>query len=325
MKTNRTNATMSQIAIDKLSTQFLGAALILLVSCISPPSAYCQATVTPFAPGLIPTSAPSAAAPAFTPHGDVVYFGQAADEKNSIVFSQRKGGDWSAPTTAAFSGRYRDLEPAFVPNGRYLIFASSRPSTPDGAELEGRYNGQTLPGKGGNLWKVEWKRGHWQKPEPLPAVINSNSSVFSPSITADGSLYFMRADDGGKFHIYRAPMKGGRYEAPQLASFSNNPDYGDYDPAVAPDESFLIFSSGRPPAPKTTDLFIVFRAPQGWSDPIDLRSALSENVYGIEARLSPDAKTLYFSNSRNASGANVQGGRYIWKVDLSDLLRRRKN
>ncbi|HEV2298100.1 MAG TPA: hypothetical protein VGR72_06250 [Candidatus Acidoferrales bacterium] len=131
----------------------------------------------------------------------------------------------------------------------------------------------------------------------------------------------MRAENGGKFHIYRAQMKNGKFETPVLASFSDA-DHGEYDPAVAPDESYLIFSSGRAPAPpKTTDLFIVFRTANGWGEPIDLRSAVSEDVHGIEARLSPDGKTLYFSNSRSASGADVQNARFIWSVDLTALLK----
>lgn len=220
-----------------------------------------------------------------------------------------------------FSGQYRDLEPAFAPNGKYLIFASSRPTTPNGAPLDGHYNGQVFPGSGGNLWRIAWTKKGWGKPELLPATINSNDAVFSPAVTADGSLYFMRAENDGKFHIYRAQMKNGKFETPVLASFSDA-DHGEYDPAVAPNESYLIFSSGRAPAPpKTTDLFIVFRTANGWGEPIDLRSALSDDVHGIESRLSPDGKTLYYSNSRGPSGANVPNGRYTWKVDLSDLLK----
>jgi Tol biopolymer transport system component len=277
--------------------------------------------VSIFAPGPIPTSASNSAAPAFTPDGNTVYFFQSSASNSSIVFSRRNGDQWSAPETAAFSGQYRDLEPAFAPNGKYLIFASSRPTTPGGASLDGHYNGQVFPGMGGNLWEVARTKNGWQKPEVLPVAINSNSSVFSPAVTADGSLYFMRAENGGKFHIYRAQMKHGKFETPILASFSDA-EHGEYDPAVAPDESYLVFSSGRAPAPpKTTDLFIVFRAANGWGEPIDLRSALSENVHGIEARLSPDGKTLYFSNSRSPSGADVPSGRYIWSVDLTDLLK----
>jgi Tol biopolymer transport system component len=130
----------------------------------------------------------------------------------------------------------------------------------------------------------------------------------------------MRAENGGKFHIYRAQMKGGEFEAPVLAPFSNT-DYGDFDPAVAPDQSYLIFSSGRPPAPHATDLFIVFRTANGWGEPIDLRTVLSDGVHGIEARLSPDGKTLYFSNSRGPSGADIPNARFTWQVDLTALLK----
>ncbi|HEV2419599.1 MAG TPA: hypothetical protein VGX94_17525 [Terriglobia bacterium] len=304
-------------------------------------SASGQPDVTIFVPGIIPTSAPSSAAPAFTPDGNTVYFGQSSGgSSNSIVFSQRSGDQWSVPKTASFSGQYRDLEPAFAPDGKYLIFASNRPTTPNGAPLDGHYDGQVFPGGGGNLWKIRLTKKGWQKTEPLPAAINSNDAVFGPAVAADGSLYFMRAENGGKFHIYRAQMKHGKFETPVLASFSDA-DHGECNPAVAPDESYLIFCSGRrpaphaedlfivfgnsidlpsarPPAPHTADLFIVFRVANGWGELIDLRSALSDNVYGFEPRLSPDGKTLYFSNSRNASGVDE---RYIWSVDLTGLLK----
>jgi hypothetical protein len=97
--------------------------------------------------------------------------------------------------------------------------------------------------------------------------------------------------------------------------------YGDYDPAVSPDESFLIFSSGRPPAPNGSDLFIVLRNGAGWGEPIDLRTALSPDVYGTEARLSPDARTLYFCNARAPSGQTENNVRHLWKVDLTPVLR----
>jgi Tol biopolymer transport system component len=280
-----------------------------------------QADVTLFAPGAIPTAATNSMAPAFTPDGASVYLGQiSSNPKNvSIMSSQKIGKEWSVPKLAPFSGQYRDLEPAFAPSGKYLVFASSRPAGPGEPELDGHYNGQIFPGDGGKLWKVERTKQGWSAPEALPSVINSNSSVFTPSIAADGSLYFMRADNGGSFHIYRSQMRNGKFEAPILVSFGDA-TIPNFDPMVAPDESYIIFSSRRPPFPNTTDLFIAFRTATGWGDPIDLRSALSDNVHGIEARLSPDGKTLYFSNSRSSSGADIPDARFIWQVDLSNLL-----
>lgn len=281
-----------------------------------------EADVTIFAPGVIPTSVRNNAAPAFSPDGRTVLFFQSPNASStSILLSQQNDGQWSTPKTPTFSGQYRHLEPAFAPSGKYLIFASNRPAAAGGTVLDGHYNGQVFARGGGNLWRVDVTRKGWGSPKRLTESINSNTAVFSPAVTADGSLYFMRAENGGKFHIYRAQMHHRRFETPVLASFSDV-EHGEYDPAVAPDESYLIFSSGRAPAPpKTTDLFIVFRTGRGWGDPIDLRSALSENVHGIEARLSPDGKTLYFSNAHSPSGPDVPNERFIWSVDLTGLLK----
>jgi Tol biopolymer transport system component len=277
---------------------------------------------TLFTPGVIPGVTNRTAAPAFSPNGKSVYFGQSADKKDiTIVASYLKDGKWSELVMAPFSGDFHNLEPAFAPNGKYLIFASSRPKIAGGPTLEGNWGGQRYPGRGGNLWKVELTKKGWGTPELLPEIINQNSSIFSPAITADGSIYFMLPDTSGHFHIRRSQFKNGKFETPVRPSFSVD-KYGDVDPAVAPDESFLIFSSGRPPAlPHTADLFIVFRTPTGWSEPIDLRQAISDKVFGVEARLSPDLKTLYFSNQRNAAGITVDTDQYIWQVDISKVLK----
>jgi len=280
-------------------------------------------TLTLFVPGIITSDAPNNLDAAFTPDGKSVYFVQASKDKPSVItFSKRAGNKWNSPQIAPFSStETNDLEPAFDSHGKYLIFASSRPTTEGGTKIDGHYNGKVYPGMGGNLWKAALTKKGWGKAEVLPITINADSSVFSPAVAGDGSLYFMRADNGGIFHIYRSQMNNGTYEAPVQASFTLS-DHGDFDPAVAPDESFIIFSSGRSPAPKTTDLFICLRDAKGeWGQPIDLRSVLSDRVFGIEARLSPDCKTLYFTNSLNASGVKISGESFIWQVNISELLK----
>lgn len=245
-----------------------------------------------------------AMAPAFSPDGKYVLFGKNVGKGIFIFMSERAGGKWGPAKVAPFSGTYRDLEPTFAPNGKYLIFASNRPLQAGGKLADGNYNGQLHPESGGHLWKVERHGDQWGEPEPLPGSINESDSVFSPSVTGDGSLYFMRPVNAGeKFHLFRAQMKNGAYLAPERVAFSNLDAFGDYDPAVSKDDQFLIFSSPRPPAPaKTTDLFIVYRKHGGWSEPIDLRTSLGPDVYGVEARLDPRGKTLYFINGRKLPG-----------------------
>jgi hypothetical protein len=68
-----------------------------------------------------------AVAPAFSPDGKTVFFGRSVGKAIFIFVSQRSGDTWGPAKPAPFSGTYRDLEPTFDPNGKYLIFASNRP------------------------------------------------------------------------------------------------------------------------------------------------------------------------------------------------------
>ncbi|MFB9842567.1 TolB family protein [Mucilaginibacter ginsenosidivorans] len=156
--------------------------------------------VVMFAPGILPGTTNVVAAPAFSPDGRSVYLGQTEDRKSiTIVASYFKNGAWTNPVVAPFSGTYANLEPAFAPNGKYLIFASSRPKTAGGSLLDGNWGGHAYPGHGGNLWRTNHNKKGWSEPERLPDIINQNGSVFSPAVAGDGSLYFMRADSGGYF------------------------------------------------------------------------------------------------------------------------------
>jgi hypothetical protein len=112
------------------------AAVVSSVACLASAVAE-QGDVELFSPGLLPAPAAGDAAPAFSPDGRSVYVGRRIGEKRMIVVSRREGESWSTARTASFSGTNTDLEPAFDPNGRYLIFASSRPTADGTRPLDG--------------------------------------------------------------------------------------------------------------------------------------------------------------------------------------------
>jgi WD40 repeat protein len=111
---------------------------------------------------------------------------------------------------------------------------------------------------------------------------------------------------------------------------------------VAPDESYAVFSSSRPPtAADGGDLFIVRRARDGrWAAPVHLGAEVNSPGSDAEARLSPDGRTLYFSSNRvvpvsfprshTDAVRDLERLRWdntlynIWQVDLSPWLDARR-
>ncbi len=248
-----------------------------------------------FSPGVI--SGPvNDAAPAFSPDGHTVYFQRIGPGMTgAILVSQFRDGRWSAPVLAPFSGQWQDIEPAMAPDGSYLIFSSNRPGAKGGQALNGAWNGNKYPDRGGNLWRVDRKGEGWGEPYRLPDIVNSDSSVFTPAISADGALYFMKpVGDTGKFHLYRCACRDGQYQLPVRLPFSMVDSVADVDLTVAPDESFAVFCSRRPPATHL-ELWIIFRDHGSWGIPINLGPEVNRAAYQIEAKLSPDHRRLYFS------------------------------
>ena len=265
------------------------------------------------------------AAPAFAVDGHEVWFGRSDGTHSTILVSRLAGGRWSVPRTASFSGHWSDMEPAMSPDGRFLVFVSNRPADGVGPPLDGHFMRKSFPGGGGNLWRVERTADGWSVPVRLPDVVNSDSSTFAPSVAVDGSLWFMHPVDGGRrFRLYRAPWRGDRFEVPRPLPFSDG-TATDVDPAVAPDESFVVFGSSRSPA-RGIDLFIAFRRGATWGAPQHLGDVVNGAGSDAEARLSPHAHTLYFSSDRRSTAAADRdeawnNGKYnIWRFDLSGVL-----
>jgi hypothetical protein len=302
-----------------------GLSVVAATWAASPPL---QATI--FAPDII-SGSDSDFAPGFMPNARQVVFTRNTGDRFTLLQSSRHGESWSAPVVMSFSGRWHDLEAAVSPDGVFVVFASDRPAAPGMATLGSTYAGKSV--SGGNLWRSDFRSGRWGEPVRLPDAINSQASVWTPSIAASGALYFMSADmQTGRFRLHRATTTLPPTARVHDLAFSTG-QFNDVDPATDAAERFLLFSSDRA-APRTGGrpgperLFIAFRprgAPlvcpltiAGWEDP-----ALSQ----VEARLSPDGRTLYFASRRLAHrpgepprGAWDNGKANIWQIPFTDRL-----
>jgi hypothetical protein len=253
---------------------------------------------TIFAPGIV--SGPSKdGAPTFSRDGHVLYF-ERSYAKRALIFESRLAGtQWSKPRVASFSGPWSDQQPALSPDGRFMIYASSRKRTsaanPSGP-LES-YN---------NLWRVDRTASGWSAPVRLPDAVNISTLVFKPSIASNGDLYFMSAassgPDGPRWRLYRSAWSDGAYQLAQPLSFSDSA-HTDVDPYIAPDQSYLVFSSSgrRSPDDKHEHLFVSIREGSAWQTPRPLRYAGDDwGADDGEAQVGADGKTLYFTSERSA-------------------------
>ena len=268
-------------------------------------------------------------APAFTSDGKTVFFTHWHDGTSSIMVSHLASGHWSKPETAAFSGQWRDIEETMAPDGSYLVFSSNRPAAEGGKAIDGFFQGKEQPDMGGNLWRVDKSSG-WTKAVRLPDEVNTNNAIYSPSVASSGNLYFNQSDPISKRErLCWSQLIGGpngHYTKPEPVSFDDE-NTRNFTAAVAPDESFIIFSGQRPPSPDhTAVVFVAFAdANHKWKTPVPFQPYL----LGEQTRFSPDMKTLYFTTDHpyqdaapagdSAKAATAAKTPYrIWRISLEN-------
>lgn len=215
----------------------------------------------------------------------------------SALVSGRTAAGWSGPVVAPCSGHWHDMEPAFAPDGRWLVFVSDRPSHAGGPPLRGHYRGGEHPG--GHLWRVERIGDRWSMPQPLPATV---MRAMRPSRqgAADGGLHFMHPDPAtGKFRLSRPQSHDGACDPPQPLPFG---DHGERRGPRSGAGRVVHRVRLRSPRGAGLDLFIAWREHGRWSAPVWMASRVSPGS-NAEGRLSPDHRTLYFSRERLAGDA----------------------
>lgn len=247
---------------------------------------------------------------AFTPDGSTVFFDRSEGPHKTVMVSRRIAGRWSEAKVASFSGQWFDQDPVVAPDGSYLLFNSDRPTQPDGKPLTQNYfgNGATAPGS--NIWRVDHTASGWGKPVWLGATINSDVFIDFASIAGDDTLYFMRFNPAAKqMQFWRAAYKDGAYQSPERVILGD-PAETLHDPAVAKDQSFIVFDSGRVKG-GLGRLSIAFRDGDHWGKPIDLGDDLDKDIpWG--SHLAPDGRNVY-----------VTGNSGIWKISLEPWLSQR--
>lgn len=286
---------------------------------LAPPYALAASADSPllFAPGVISTGDFESHA-AFMPDGRTLYFVKSGPQftRWTIYETRFADGRWSTPTIAPFSGAHRDSDPFVTADGTHLYFISDRPVNGTAkADLD--------------IWVMDQTAQGWSEPRNLGAPVNSAQSEWHPSLTSRGTLYFGSARPGGfgMTDVYRATSGGGEWHVENLGAQINSAG-DEYEPLIAPDESYLIFMAYRPDALGASDLYLSWNSNGSWSVPVNLGFPINSNALELAPNLSPDGRYLFFSSTRLSSstesrGPAAAGNGYgdIYEMDLAAALR----
>ncbi|HEV7779995.1 MAG TPA: hypothetical protein VGO58_01955 [Chitinophagaceae bacterium] len=258
--------------------------------------------------------------PCFSPSGDTVYFLKCAPDlsASSIYMSCKKKGEWSAPSQVIFSGKYFDADPFVTKDGNTLYFTSNRP-VKDGDSVR----------PDTDIWKVE-KTGSasWSKPVHLGPVVNSNQSEHYPTLADNGNMYFGSEREGGKggADIYCARFINGKLTAPLSLNNINSPA-NEYEPFIAPDESYMIFMATIPNGLSHADFYISYNEMGQWSGPVKLSDPVNSEATEWAPKLTRDGQFFFFGSTRNRPGADPKnkGLSDIYWLPAKDLPLKKKS
>ncbi len=237
-----------------------------------------------FARGLVSTDDLEHSAPMFSPDGNEVFWhvNRPPGPNNSdwISFTKtmrRLGNRWTALETSPFK------HPFYSMDGSRLYFF----------------------GDGKGPYYVDKKDDRWGEPQRIDLIdrFPELQSIYITSVTRDGTLYFTGIVEGlGTMHdhgIYRVELVNGEYAGPELLPrIINQPPFNNWTPFIAPDESYLIFSSNRACVPGDDgDLYISFHnvSDDTWSEPMNMGEPVNSRTQERLPHISPDGKYLFFT------------------------------
>ncbi len=199
-------------------------------------------------------------------------------------------GLWQQPEEIPFGKAYGIGDFTVAPDGNSILFAARKDQ--DGNNCEWA-----------NIWKSEKTEHGWRTPELFDAPIHTEYQESYPCLSANGNLYFFSWRPGGfgKSDLYFSEFKAGKYMQPVNLGNTVNGEGYDWDSYIAPDESYIIFSSMEPGGP-CDNLHISFRTGEGnWTKP-KFMDGINSEYSDNRPYVTPDGKYLFFYSGRTGNG-----------------------
>ncbi len=274
-------------------------------------------TPAPFAAGIVDTEAIELNS-VFAPNGREFFFTRVVEQQYIILHSVLGERGWSAPrplSLYANDDRALTVDMSVSPDGTELYFLGDHPHE----------YAREKPGN--DLWVSRRVKGGWAAAEVVPPPVRTEFDEIYSSVVADGSLYFSSdrpGSVGDRYDLYRAQrLPDGKFAEPVRVGSPISNEAGVGDTFVAPNESYMILSSRRPPSEGSGDLFCSFRQSDGsWSEPQSLGPTIDTAQHEFCPMMTPDGAYLFFSRRYGDTWETTKGGDVFW-VDARVIERLR--
>ena len=258
-----------------------------------------------FAPGIINTDAQEMCI-SFAPGAKELYFVRRRGVNRAIFTMKEENGQWTPPQIVHFSGEYDDAEFTLSSNGKKLVFISLRPRVKSGKPL-----------REFDIWISEKINQEWGEPYHLGFPVNSEEREVYPALSQNGDLYFGSNRDG-TWDIYVAKFFGGEYGIPEKLNSAINSNFMEWDQALAPDDSYMVFCSvSRPDGYGKSDLYVSFcNVDVTWTNAKNMGESVNTSNGMICPSITPDGKYLFFNTILKG-----KRGIYWISTDIIDKLK----
>lgn len=236
-----------------------------------------------------------------------------------------RNGKWAEPSLIHLPEIRDAFGPAFSPDNQTLYFTEgnwvTHPSTisyslrkqdshKQGSRNQDSSNQDTLnhlpplnpsdktshPYAGNHPNQID-QSPYWSEPIKLDTTINPGSDQWQCSVARDGTLLFSskRAGGMGNYDLYIAePDPQGIRKVSNLHELNSPAD--EYSSYIAPDKSYIIFSSQRKGGYGWDDLYISFRQQENtWTKPLNLGPTINTIHAEFSPQVTPDGKFLLYS------------------------------
>lgn len=234
-----------------------------------------------FAPGFI--SNKNVVGCTFHPNGREFYFCRFISGTPYLMFTQKQASGWTEPAFVQFNRDFFGGPPFISPDGSSFIWRAKRPFPADWPGVKPQ------PGSREELvyWNMQKTGAEWSAPAPFLLPFPDNFRLHGISLSLDSTIYTCHGNA-----IFKIAYKNQAYTEPETV-ISGYP--GAY-PAIAPDESFLVFTKQGNPR----QLMVIFRnTDNSWTQPVSLGETINKPGMNGYPYISFDGKYLFYTSNHN--------------------------